>query len=182
MTTADFGGLRAVDPHTGHLNVLIETPKGHRSKFKYDPARHLYELGKLLPLGMEFPFDFGFLPATQGQDGDPLDVLVLMDEPTFTGCLVRARLIGVIEAEQSEKGEPTVRNDRLVAVAEQSYAHSAAQSLKDLDETFVGQIEQFFVAYNALEKRKFTPTGRFGPDRARKLIDEGVRRFDAARG
>src|SRR5438876_43986 len=100
----------------GELNVVIETPQGSRNKFTFDEELCLFKLGGVLPLGAAFPFDFGFLPDTMGQDGDPLDVLVLMDEPAFPGCLVPARLIGVIEAEQTEKGK-TERNDRLIAVA-----------------------------------------------------------------
>src|SRR5919199_1807176 len=98
------------------LNVIIETPKGSRNKFDYDEELGLFKLGGVLPAGASFPFDFGFLPATRGGDGDPLDVLVLMDEPAFAGCLVTVRLLGVIEAEQTE-GDATTRNDRLIAVA-----------------------------------------------------------------
>src|SRR5215211_5913119 len=84
------------------VNVVIETPQGRRSKFTYNEKLKIFELSKVLPAGMVFPYDFGFVPNTEGEDGDPLDVLVLMDEPVFTGCLVQARLIGVIEGEQTE--------------------------------------------------------------------------------
>src|ERR687890_1560322 len=96
------------------LNVIIETPKGSRNKYNYDEKLGLFRLGGVLTSGASFPFDFGFVPSTLGGDGDPLDVLVLMDEPAFAGCLVRARLLGVIEAEQTEKGK-TAQNDRLIA-------------------------------------------------------------------
>src|SRR5262249_59130695 len=86
-----------------------------RTKFKYDEKHGLFIFDKALPIGQNFPFDFGFLPSTKGGDGDPLDILVLTDEPTFVGCLVHAKLLGVIEAEQTENGE-TNRNDRLIAV------------------------------------------------------------------
>src|SRR2546430_16564376 len=101
--------LDAWDPQSGTLNVLIETSKGSRNKLKYNPEQGLFELSKVLPRGLVFPFDFGFIPATVGDDGDPLDVLVLLDEPVPAGCKIAARLIGVIEAGQSEAGEP-VRN------------------------------------------------------------------------
>src|ERR687894_835887 len=89
--------LPAFDPDSGTLNAVIETPKGHRNKYKFDEERGLFLLDGVLPAGAVFPFDFGFVPSTTGGDGDPLDVLVLMDEPAFTGCLVRVRLLGVIE-------------------------------------------------------------------------------------
>ena len=85
------------------VNVIIETPKGSRNKFKYDPDLRMFKLSKVLPEGMVFPYDFGFVPSTKGEDGDPVDVLVLADEPTFPGCLLECRLVGVLEAEQEEK-------------------------------------------------------------------------------
>src|SRR2546421_8211911 len=100
----------------GRVQVVIETPKGSRSKYAFDPDQRAFKLKKVLPEGMVFPHDFGFIPSTEAEDGDPLDVLLLMDQPAFPGCLVEARLIGVIEGEQSEDGKKE-RNDRLLAVA-----------------------------------------------------------------
>jgi len=99
--------LEPLDEESGTLNVIIDTPKGSRNKFKYDERSEIFKLGGALPLGAVFPFDFGYIPSTRAEDGDPLDVLILMDEPAFTGCLVQAKLIGVIEAEQTEAGETT---------------------------------------------------------------------------
>ncbi|MFN8470923.1 MAG: inorganic diphosphatase [Anaerolineae bacterium] len=115
------------DPDSGNLTVIIETPKGSRNKYKYDEKKRLFTLSKVLPAGASFPFGFGFVPSTRGQDGDPLDVLVLMDSPAFAGCLLECRLIGVIEAEQSEDGKKE-RNDRLIAVAAQSREHKDIES------------------------------------------------------
>jgi len=114
--------LPAVDPDTGRLNVVVDTPRGCRNKYKFDEQDGQWRLSKVLPPGMSFPYDFGFIPSTRGEDGDPLDVLLLMDEPAFLGCVVPARLIGVIEAEQTEEGT-TVRNDRLVAVVDRRGAN-----------------------------------------------------------
>src|SRR3954469_16652836 len=93
-------------------NVIIETPKASRNKYAYDLQRGLFQLKKVLPLGNEFPFDFGFVPSTLADDGDPLDVLVLMSAPAFAGCLVQVRLVGVIEANQQEEDGKKGRNDR----------------------------------------------------------------------
>src|SRR3712207_13460 len=84
--------LEAMYPESEALNVVVGAPMGSRSKFEYDPHRGLFRLGGVLPLGAVFPFDFGFVPSTVGGDGDPLDVLLLMDGPAFPGCLVLARL------------------------------------------------------------------------------------------
>src|SRR5437764_14661059 len=122
MPPVSLAHLDTWDPKTGSLNVVIETPKGSRNKFKCDPQSGSFELSKVLPRGSVFPFDFGFIPSTTGDDGDPLDVLVLMDEPVPAGCKIAARLLGVIEAEQTSDGE-TERNDRLMAVAEDCGDH-----------------------------------------------------------
>jgi inorganic pyrophosphatase len=158
------------------LNVIIETPKGSRNKFNYDEKLGLFKLGGVLPAGAVFPFDFGFVPSTLGGDGDPLDVLLLMDEPAFTGCLVAARLLGVIEAEQTEEGE-TTRNDRLIAVASESRTHKHVRSLDGLNEVLVDEIVHFFVSYNDMKGKVFKPLGRFGPKRALELVTEGEKLF-----
>src|SRR4030088_3418210 len=82
--------------------AIVETPKGCRNKFDYDPESNLFKLGGLLPEGMMFPFDFGFIPSTLADDGDPLDIMVLMDAPAHVGCLIDVRIIGVITAKQRE--------------------------------------------------------------------------------
>lgn len=166
--------LSAYDSDSGNLNVIIDTPKKSRNKYEYDEKVNLFKLGGVLPAGAFFPFDFGFVPSTLGGDGDPLDVVVLMDEPAFVGCLVPARLIGVIEAEQTERDGETMRNDRLVAVAADSRTHRELRSLKTLDENLVDEIEHFFISYNEIKGKSFNPLGRFGPQKARALVEEGI--------
>src|SRR4028118_4616 len=176
-TQPDFSELSATDSHSGEVNVIIETPKGSRNKFDYDEERGLFKLGGVLPAGAVFPFDFGFVPSTLGEDGDPLDVLVLMDEPAFAGCLVPSRLIGVIEAEQTERDGATNRNDRLIAVAENSRDHDDVRSLDQVSQNLVAEIEHFFVSYNTIKGKQFKPLGRFGPERAGQLVEEGTQRL-----
>jgi inorganic pyrophosphatase len=173
--------LDAFNAETNQLNVILDTPKGSRNKFKYDEKSGLFMLSGVLPAGSSFPYDFGFVPSTRGEDGDPLDVLLLMDDPAFVGCLVAARLLGVIEAEQTERTGERMRNDRLLAVAEKSITHCTLKSLGSLDENLVDQIEHFFVSYNEIKGKQFKPLGRFGPTRARRLIDKGVTLFRTSR-
>ena len=129
--------------------------------------------GGVLPAGAVFPFDFGFIPSTLGGDGDPVDVLVLMDEPAFPGCLVPSRLIGVIEAKQTELDGETTRNDSLIAVAANSRNHQDVRSLDQINDNLVKEIEHFFVSYNEIKGKKFEPLGCFGPDRAQELVELG---------
>src|SRR5262252_9129405 len=96
------------------LHVVIETPKGSRNKYVFDQKRRIFWLKTVLPVGMAFPYDFGFVPSTIADDGDPVDVLVLMDEPAFSGCLLKCRPVGVIEGEQGRSNHMK-RNDRIVA-------------------------------------------------------------------
>jgi inorganic pyrophosphatase len=164
------------DEQSGLWNVVIETPKGCRNKFNYDEKSGLFALGGVLPMGASFPFDFGFIPSTRGGDGDPLDVLVLMDEPAFAGCLVPSRLIGVIEAEQTERDGKKERNDRLIAVAEKCRMYGDVNSLKDLNQQVVGEIEHFFVSYNQVKGKVFKPLGRGGPKRAVEVARAAIER------
>jgi inorganic pyrophosphatase len=169
------------DPDTGRVHVIIEAPKGSRNKYKYDEKLGVMVLHKVLPLGAAFPFDYGFVPSTRGEDGDPVDVLALTDEPTFPGCLVTVRLLGVLKAKQTEKGK-TVRNDRLVGVVETEFNRPAARSLDDLEQTWLGQVEHFFIAYNEAQGRKFRPLARGGPREAARVVEKGERAFRGGGG
>jgi len=161
--------LPPFDRKTKNLNVVIETPKGCRNKYAFDFDLKAFKLKTVLPVGTVFPFDFGSIPGTTAGDGDPLDVLLLMDEPAFTGCIVEARVLGVIEAEQTENGK-IERNDRLVAVAAESHTHASLKSLQKLEPKLIDEIEHFFVSYNKERGKKFKPIGRKGPVAAKRLI------------
>ncbi len=149
--TTPINTLPAVEPDSGRLNAVVDTPKGSRNKYKFDEKHGQWRLSKILPQGMYFPFDFGFIPSTRGEDGDPVDVLILMEEPTFPGCVVPARLIGVLEAEQTEDGK-TIRNDRLIAVVETPYNPAEYESLDEVNDQRLEEIEAFFIAYNRKQK------------------------------
>jgi inorganic pyrophosphatase len=129
-----------------------------------------------MPLGSSFPYDFGFRPSTAGDDGDPLDVLLLMEEPAFPGCVVHARLLGVIEADQTQDGKK-LRNDRIIAVATECNTYGKIESLNNLGASMLGQIEHFLVSYNEMRGKRFHPLGRFGTRRAERLIRKGMERF-----
>ena len=134
------------------LQVIIETPAGSRNKFAFDPDQSVFALKKVLPAGMTFPYDFGFLPQTLAADGDPIDVLLLMDEPAYPGCLVPSRLIGVIEGEQIE-GKKRIRNDRLLAVADANHMYANIRKIKDLPQQ-VGQRTRDFLRELSQSRRK----------------------------
>jgi len=175
--TRNLSQLPAFDPGTGEVTVVVETPKGSRNKYNYDEGCGAFRLGGVLPEGMSFPYDFGFIPSTLGEDGDPLDVLILLDAPVVVGCVLEVRLLGMIEAEQEERDGDRMRNDRLVAAATHAHTHAHIDSIEDLPAYLLGEVEGFFTQYNQLRGKVFKPLGRGGPDRARALLEQGVAAF-----
>ena len=164
--------LPTFDPKDEELvNVVIETPRGSRNKFAYDEKLGVIRLKKVLPAGMEFPYDFGFIPSTEGEDGDPLDALLLMDEPAYPGTLVRCRPIGIIEGEQTEDGK-TERNDRVLMVCELSLQYAGVRDVSDIDKNLLKALQDFFVNYHELEEATFKVIGCRGANEASKAIEK----------
>src|SRR5207302_909715 len=161
------------------IDVIIETPRGSRNKIKYDPSSRRFRLSKVMPEGMMFPYDFGFVPSTKAEDGDPLDVLVLTDAPLFPGCLVECRLIGAIEAEQTQEGR-TNRNDRLIAVAGPSLLYSEIENLQELNPQVLKQIEAFFVNYQRARGVEVEILGHSGLQKAHQLVNKASHKKKAA--
>jgi inorganic pyrophosphatase len=180
-TAQELEHLSAREPDSGLVHVVVDTPKGSRNKYKYDETLGLYRLSKVLPLGIAFPYDFGFIPSTRAEDGDPLDVLVLGEDALFPGCLVTVRLVGVIQAEQTEHGK-TFRNDRIIGAIETPVNRPAIQTLEDLRPEHLDEIEYFFIAYNHLEGRHFKPIGRHGPVMAEQLLVDSIRQVGNPKG
>lgn len=160
----------------GLVHVVIDTPQGSRNKYKYDKELRCFKVSRVLPIGMCFPHDFGSIPCTAGADGDPLDALVLVETPSFVGCLMNVHLIGVIEAEQIEKRR-TLRNDRLIAVMETPVNKPIIKELKAVPKATLDELEQFFIQYNRVHGRVFKPIGRRGPQAAERLLNAGMRAY-----
>jgi inorganic pyrophosphatase len=157
----------------GHVNVVIETPAGSRTKYKWDEDARAYRAGRVLPLGMAFPFDFGFLPGTKAEDGDPLDALVIADAPLVVGCLVECRVLGAIQVETADEpgDEETVRNDRLICVPVTSLRGAAWKKLDDIGKALADEIGAFFKTYVARQGRKVEIIGQVGPRAAMTLVE-----------
>jgi inorganic pyrophosphatase len=163
-----------LDAETLCVRAVVETPRGGRSKFAYDPDIKAFRLHYLLPEGMTFPLDFGFIPNTKAEDGDPVDVLVLSDEPLPTGAIVKVRLIADIEAEQCDEKQ-AVRNDRLLGVSEHTHLFAEVKSVDDLGPNFMRQLSSFFINYNRLRGRKFKILKTQSAEAAVALINQRVR-------
>lgn len=173
--------LSLVDKDSGDFTVVIETPKGSRNKYKYDPKSGVIRLSAILAEGLAFPYDFGFFPSTRGEDGDPLDVLLFLDTAVPAGCVATARLIGVLEVEQREKRKPRIRNDRFFAVATHAHSHQRLKHLDDLRPHLLPEIESFFAHYAGLEGKELNVLRRRGPKQARKLLKAGATAFKAGK-
>ncbi len=153
--------------------VIVETTKGRRSKLDYDKKIGVFRLKSLLPEGMSFPLDFGFVPSTSCDDGDPLDAMVIADEATPTGTLLDVRIIGVIEAEEVEDGR-TERNDRLITVTCISHLYAKLERIADLDKRFTDNLIQFWTNKNLIDGKKFKCIGVRGPRQAIALIEKST--------
>jgi inorganic pyrophosphatase len=154
------------------IDIIIETPKGCRNKYAFDEQAKAFRLKKILPAGAVFPFDFGFIPNTKGGDGDPLDVLVIMDEPAYPGCVVECRIIGALKAKQTERDGKVEENDRLVAVSIVSTGYSEVKSLKDINRNILEEIEHFFISYNEQSGKEFNSQGWTNAKEAMQLIEK----------
>jgi inorganic pyrophosphatase len=152
------------------VHVIIETPYKSRNKFDFDKSTGFFKLKKVLPAGMEFPCDMGFIPSTRGEDGAPLDALILMDAFTYPGCLVECRLLGVIKADQKEKGKKKFRNDRFIAVPANISDYADLKNISDVNRHKLQAIVRFFENYNEQEDRKFIARSIQGSAEAHKLL------------
>ncbi|MBK0378482.1 inorganic diphosphatase [Mucilaginibacter segetis] len=152
------------------ITVLIESPKGYRQKFDYDPESGRMKLSKLLPEGLVFPFDFGMIPGTEGEDGDPLDIIVLSENGTFPGCLADCRVIGALTAEQTERDGKKIRNDRYIGISLVSQHFAGITTLADLPENILPQLEAFFENYNTQAGKRFRVLERLDAAAANRLL------------
>jgi inorganic pyrophosphatase len=151
------------------VNIIVETPKGSNEKYNFDPEKQCFRFKKALPMGMVFPYDFGFIPGTMGEDGDPLDVMVLSEFRFFPGCMVSCRLAGALLAEQTED-KRKIRNDRFFFIPELSLQFKHIISVSDLPREELNQLKQFFINYNAIEGKIFNPLKILNASKAYELL------------
>jgi inorganic pyrophosphatase len=170
--------LKSRDSGSKEVRVVIDTPGGSRNKYKFDEKTELFRVSRILPAGMSFPHDFGSIPGTCAEDGDPLDVLVLETPPTFPGCLLSVRLIGQLRAHQIERGK-RIRNDRLIGVAVTPVNRPRLTRLSAVEAAHLRAIEEFFVSYNRAQGRVFRIDGRDGPREAQRALQRAEQAFGA---
>ena len=151
------------------IEVIVEIASGSRNKYEYDHDRHRFVLDRILYSSVHYPCDYGFIEGSLADDGDPLDVLVVISEPTFPGCVVRARPVGVLDM-SDDKGH----DYKVLAVAHDDPRWDETGTLDDLSPHRLREIENFFDTYKALEGRMTDVTGWLGVDDAWRIIDAAV--------
>jgi len=154
------------------INAIIESPKGSGHKYDYEPEMRCFKLKKILPAGLVFPFDFGFIPNTKGEDGDPLDVIVISEIQSFPGCCMDCRIIGAIKAEQTERNGDKMRNDRYLAIPDVSQLFKEIKDVNGLPEDIITQIENFFKNYNDQAGKRFEVLERLDAEAAYHLMEK----------
>lgn len=159
----------------GKVNVLVETPKGSRQKYDVDHETGLFTWSLELPEGVTFPYSFGFVPNTLAEDGDPLDILLLLDGAVPQGTVVKARIIGVLAVEQDEGDAGMVRNDRVIAVADLARSFSGVEEIEDLRPDLLWDIEEFFGTYNRMIDREFNVLERQNRVTGEKLLKQAIK-------
>jgi inorganic pyrophosphatase len=155
---------------SGAFRVVVEAPRGSSVKLKYEPETGAFALSRALPLGVTYPYDWGFFPSTRAPDGDPLDAMVLFDSGTYPGVVIPSTPIGVIRVVQRERGDAgakTVRNDRVIVVPAEigRYEH-----VRELPKAIGRELEEFFIAASKLAGKDLTVEGWDGPAEARETI------------
>jgi inorganic pyrophosphatase len=183
VNPSNYENIRAfpeeTDPEKDFLvNMVVETPAGIRHKYAFDPQSGMFQLRTTIPEGLTWPYDYGFVPRTLGDDGDPLDILFLDDEPTFVGCLVQARLLGIVRLTKNGK-----ENDRLVACAKR--LHGVAQNtdpfekIDDLPKPRIDSLCRFLVNYSEEQGNEIEFKGVDGRKKALQAVRDGIEKFDA---
>ena len=157
-------------PH--RINAVIEIPKDSVNKYEYDKQLHVFKLDRTLFSPVHYPGDYGFIPCTLGQDGDPLDVLVLVEAPSFPGCLIEVRPIGVLQMVDQGK-----KDEKILAVAESDPLYKDVHDYSQVFSHTMRGIEHFFAIYKNLEGKKTEMAGWGDGDTARKIVMEGHKRF-----
>src|SRR3954464_15700869 len=167
---------------SGDVHVVVETPRGSAAKLEFDPDLQAFTLSKSLMLGLSYPYDWGFIPSTKGEDGDPIDVLVLHDAATSPGLVLKCKIIGVLEVLQKESGKQKIRNDRLIAVPRDAHREKSQDDARELSKQVREEIEKFFVATDELDDKKLKFLGWKGPKTGEKLIDQAAKKFKKGDG
>ncbi|MFB2937437.1 inorganic diphosphatase [Aerosakkonemataceae cyanobacterium BLCC-F154] len=164
--------LIPAQPKSGLINVLIEIPAGSKNKYEFDKDMQAFALDRVLYSSVQYPYDYGFVPNTLADDGDPLDGMVIMDQPTFPGCVIAARPIGMLE--MIDGGD---RDEKILCVPDKDPRYANVKSLKDIQQHRLDEIAEFFQSYKNLEKKEVKILGWQDIDKVMPLVEECIKAY-----
>lgn len=156
-------------PEPGLINVLIEIPAGSKNKYEFDKDMGAMILDRVLFSSVQYPYDYGFVPNTLADDGDPLDGMVLMDQPTFPGCVIASRPIGMLE--MIDGGD---RDEKILCVPAEDPRYAQVKSLEDIATHRLDEIAEFFGSYKNLEKKAVEILGWQNVDKVTPLVEQCI--------
>ncbi|WP_373481124.1 inorganic diphosphatase [Geminocystis sp.] len=159
-------------PKAGIINVLIEIPGGGKNKYEFDKDMNAFILDRVLFSSVKYPYDYGFVPNTLADDGDPLDGMVMMDEPTFPGCVIASRPICMLE--MIDGGD---RDEKILCVPAEDPRYDHVKSMKDVAPHILDEIAEFFRSYKNLEKKETNILGWKDIDQVAPLVEECVKAY-----
>jgi len=157
-------------PKPGLVNILIEIPGGSKNKYEFDKDLNAFALDRVLYSSVQYPYDYGFIPNTLADDGDPLDGIVIMDQPTFPGCVITARPIGMLE--MIDDGD---RDEKLLCVPDKDPRFKEVSSLQQIASHRLDEISEFFATYKRLEKKETEILGWKDVDSVNALVEQCVK-------
>ncbi|WP_019504728.1 inorganic diphosphatase [Pleurocapsa sp. PCC 7319] len=164
--------LIPAQPEPGVINVLIEIAGGSKNKYEFDKDMNAFALDRVLFASVKYPYDYGFVPNTLADDGDPLDGMVIMDEPTFPGCVIAARPIGMLE--MIDGGD---RDEKILCVPAEDPRYNEVKSLKDIAPHRLEEIAEFFRTYKNLEKKVTEIQGWKDVDAVNPLVEQCIKAY-----
>jgi len=159
-------------PKPGLINVLVEIPAGSKNKYEFDKDLNAFALDRVLYASVQYPYDYGFIPNTLADDGDPLDGMVIMDQPTFPGCVIAARPIGMLE--MIDGGD---RDEKILCVPDKDPRYVNVKSLNDLASHRLDEIAEFFRTYKNLEKKVTEILGWQDVDKVLPLVEQCIKAY-----
>jgi len=165
----------AASPGPGLVHLLVEIPAGSRNKYEYNASAGVMALDRVLHSSVRYPFDYGFVPGTLNDDGAPLDALVIMQEPTFAGCLIVARPIGILDMVDCG-----CHNGKLLCIPQADQRQAGITDLRQIASSQLEEVAEFFRTYKNLEGRATTISGWMGPEAVPALLDRCIRAASAA--
>lgn len=160
------------------VDVVIETPKGSKYKYKFEEETNRFKVNKVLPSGLAFPYDFGFIPDTKGEDGDPLDVMIFSEDSFLPGSVIECEILGAIKAKQSSDDE-TVRNDRIIVMPKLTAEKDKELTIEDFSKGKIKELEDFFTYYNKVEGNEFKTLGILTAKETWKMIKDQLTHHNA---